>query len=555
VSKTLFWYVLKDLLKIFLMASGVLAGIMSFGGLLKPLMQFGLSGWQVAQMLMYFMPATQTYSLPIAAIFATTVVYGRLSADNELTACRAHGISYLTMALPAFILGLVLSLVSLVCLSYVVPRFTLKAEKVAFQSLAEVVQKNITRTHQIKLDDYVIYAESAELQPSPPDRPDDEIVILHGPMFCSFDRITEADGKTKVNVPSEFFTARNATAVIHQAGDHVEFTAYLDEGTTVPRELKGSATLGGLGAGVFGPVEQDSPIRENSKFMDIQQLKEIYRDPGKGRKVREIYAKITRQEQEQQFLASVLSGLKLEPHRYVFQNGNETLTLKVERGVRLPARVLHGKLTLISSGPTSTRDIHLERARGGEVLTTQDAWQLSLRPAADNETGRMKMQFDMADVLVGADENRSPRSSLSQPFSIPMPEELRSIDQRGPGFYSHRASAKSDDPRNRLAWKMKSLRNAVEAELHSRASFAMSCLILVMVGCALGMMFKTGNYLSAFALSVIPALISIALVVTGQHVSENTAANALKLGLSLIWGGNLAVLILAVGLLAHLRRQ
>lgn len=555
MSKTLFWYVLKDLLKIFLMASGVLAGIMSFGGLLKPLMQFGLSGWQVAQMLMYFMPATQTYSLPIAALFATTIVYGRLSADNELTACRAHGISYLTMALPAFILGLVLSLVSLVCLSYVVPRFTLKAEKVAFQSLAEVVQKNITRTHQLKLEDMVIYAESAELQPSPPDRPDDEIVILHGPMFCSFDKVNDADGKTKINVPTEFFTARNATAVIHQAGDHVEFTAYLDEGTTVPRELKGSATLGGLGVGVFGPVEQDSPIRENSKFMDIRQLKEIYHDPGKGRKVKEIYSKITRQEQEQQFLNSVLSELKLDPHRYVFQNGNETLTLKVERGVRLPPRVLRGKLTLTSTGPSTVRDIHLERSQGGDIVTTQDAWQLGLRAAADNDTGRMKLQFDMADVLAGTDENRSPRTSLSQPFSIPMPVEVLSIGQRGPGFYSHRTNAKGDDLRNRLAWKMKSLRNGVEAEIHSRASFAMSCLILVMVGCALGMMFKTGNYLSAFALSVIPALISIALVVTGQHVSENTAANALKLGLSLIWGGNLAVLILAIGLLAHLRRQ
>ena len=40
-----------------------------------------------------------------AALFATTVVYGRLSADNELTACRAGGLSHLTVTLPAFILG------------------------------------------------------------------------------------------------------------------------------------------------------------------------------------------------------------------------------------------------------------------------------------------------------------------------------------------------------------------------------------------------------------------------------------------------------------------
>ena len=37
MSRTLFWYFFKDLLRIFLLASGALAGIMSFGGLLRPL--------------------------------------------------------------------------------------------------------------------------------------------------------------------------------------------------------------------------------------------------------------------------------------------------------------------------------------------------------------------------------------------------------------------------------------------------------------------------------------------------------------------------------------
>src|SRR5947207_13137842 len=138
MSKTLFWYVMRDLLRVFLMTSAVLAGLMSFGGLLKPLMQYGLSGGQVAKMLMYFMPATQTWSLPIAALFATTVVYGRLAADNEITACRAHGISYMTMALPAFWLALLLACISFACLSFIVPGFTLRPANLAFQSRPDV---------------------------------------------------------------------------------------------------------------------------------------------------------------------------------------------------------------------------------------------------------------------------------------------------------------------------------------------------------------------------------------------------------------------------------
>src|SRR5690606_5553408 len=86
MSRTLFWYVFRDLLKIFLLASAGLAGIMSFGGLLRPVTEHGLDSTQVVQILTYFLPAMTTYSLPIAALFATTMVYGRLSNDNEITA-------------------------------------------------------------------------------------------------------------------------------------------------------------------------------------------------------------------------------------------------------------------------------------------------------------------------------------------------------------------------------------------------------------------------------------------------------------------------------------
>src|SRR5271170_5640317 len=113
MSKTLFWYLFRDLLRIVFLTSGALAGIMSFGGLLRPLTETGLDAKQVGKMLTYLTPAMMAYSLPAAALFATTVVYGRLAADNELTACRAAGISYSVIGLPAVVLGLVVAMFSL----------------------------------------------------------------------------------------------------------------------------------------------------------------------------------------------------------------------------------------------------------------------------------------------------------------------------------------------------------------------------------------------------------------------------------------------------------
>ena len=63
MSKTLFWYLLKDLLRIFLLASGTLAGIMSFGALIRPLTQHGLDASQIGKILSYFSPA-MTFAYP-----------------------------------------------------------------------------------------------------------------------------------------------------------------------------------------------------------------------------------------------------------------------------------------------------------------------------------------------------------------------------------------------------------------------------------------------------------------------------------------------------------
>jgi lipopolysaccharide export LptBFGC system permease protein LptF len=552
MSKTLFWYVMRDLLKVFLMTSVVLAGIMAFGGLLKPMMQFGLSGGQVAQMLMFFMPATQTWSLPIAALFATTVVYGRLAADNELTACRAHGISYMTMALPAFWLGIVLAIISFASLSFVVPRLTLRAEKVAFQSLAEVVQKNIQRSHQLKLEGFVVFAEDAEILPPQAEWPGDEVVVLTAPMFCTYEMKSDRDGKNKMQVPSDFFTARSATVVIHQAEDHVEFTAYLKDGMTFPRKFEGApAEMGGLGTGHFRSMQLRSPIKENTKFMDLKQLRRYYQNPAETREIRELYRAITEHEQSQAYLRGVESSLKRRKrHEFIDPQTRVGYILELEPG----ATALQRGLSFTSS-MDGGRNIRLIKTVNGQQGQVDEARQLSINAQSDVSGKRMLIEFQLGDVMITTDEGRPAVMSVGRPISLPMTPEIAAIEMRGPHYYMERAQSRGDETRGRLYRKLLVLRNGITSEIHTRASFAISCLMLVMIGCALGMMFKTGNYLSAFALSVIPALFTIALMITGQHVSENVSSNSLSLGLGLIWTGNVIVFGLAMGLLGYLRKQ
>lgn len=558
MSRTLFWYIMRDLLRVFLATSFVLAGIMSFGGLLKPLMEYGLSGMQAARMLLYLLPATQTYSLPIAALFATTMVYGRLSADNELTACRASGISAIALATPSLVLGLLLAVVSLASVCWVVPHYTLKVEKVVFASLADVVYRNIQRSHQVRVQGYTIYAEQAEVMPPPPDFPEEEIVVLHSPMFCFFEKEDRPrPDKTRADIPAEFYLARQAEARIRRVGDEVELRVMLDGGVKISRRLEGSA-IGGIEASSFGPVMLPSPIKENPKFMNIAQLKELYRHPLRSREIRVLHRQILRQNQEMDYLAGVALALRRAGECRFETTDGQTLAIVLDGSARKLAAegrfrpVARSRTRLMLFGDDESRHIRLLRTRGGQTLSDQ-ARVLTIEAQADLDRHVMWLEFQMEHALVNTEQAASERATFARPACVAVPSALRAAETVPLEEYLSGVKLKTEDVR-RLQRKLAGLAASIAAEIHGRAAFAISCLILVAVGCALGMMFRTANYLGAFALSAVPALLCIALIVTGQHVCEADPRN-MKLGLGVMWSGNAAVFVLGVALLRRLQKQ
>ena len=103
---TLHRYIFADLVKTFLIATFVLATVMGLGLMLGPMRRMGIDPMKVPELFLCTLPITLVMVLPIAALLSTTLNYGRLAADNEITACRASGISILTLVYPALILGL-----------------------------------------------------------------------------------------------------------------------------------------------------------------------------------------------------------------------------------------------------------------------------------------------------------------------------------------------------------------------------------------------------------------------------------------------------------------
>ena len=224
MTKTLFWYIFGNLLRAFLMTTAGLAGMMSFAVLLRPLTENGLDFGQVNRLLLYSLPAVCAYSLPVSALFATTMVYGRFAADNEMTAMRACGISYLSprrfsIALPALVLGLLVAVISMVMLCFIVPVYSLKVEEVIYQNIARVIASHIVQTHSLDFSNsegksFNVYADDARLVPADPAHLAMQRVELIGPAWITYD-FSPTD--LTIAIPKEVWMARNAMVSIDRA--------------------------------------------------------------------------------------------------------------------------------------------------------------------------------------------------------------------------------------------------------------------------------------------------------------------------------------------------
>ena len=162
--RTLHLYLTRETLATLLMTVLVFTFVLLLGNLFKEIATLMASGQVAPGFLLkaigLLIPYVLVYSMPMGMLTATLLVFGRFSAEHELTAARAGGISLLSLSAPVLAIGVLMSGLSGWMNLHVAPQCRLAYKVMLFEYGLENTTAMLTENGFTDFPDHRVYVGS-----------------------------------------------------------------------------------------------------------------------------------------------------------------------------------------------------------------------------------------------------------------------------------------------------------------------------------------------------------------------------------------------------------
>ena len=527
---TLHKYIFRELIKVFILSAIALTVMMSLGSILRPVQEHGVGPQQVISLMGYFLPITLTFVLPTAALFATALVYGRFASDNEIDACKASGISLLTLVHPGLVLAMMVAIANLLLSFYVMPAFVKRAEHSLTADTKQIIFRNIQRKGYYKPSGgrYLLYADHADTENS----------ILRGVVVAEL-------RKTKIRSVISAQHAKINFNPNEKFNEQIEIIAY--KTYQMDSENNSSFYFERL------PLTYEFPslLTDNIRFKKINEMKQIQVAPilfyPVEKKTRNTYAQLVTE-----LLAKDITATTSSDDFYRLNSGlgfvefkSDQCTAGEQERIELTGNVTVVNATheIISKYNSNKASLYIEGDKLAPTLTMElysASWTRS-----DGTEGIARQPVIRGILLPQTVTNNFVTGDLLKDITANV-EKLKEQ-----GYASTRLEALNNQLNRRL---LKTLIE-IKAEINSRLIFGIGCIAMILIGIALGIILKGGHLLTAFAASCIPLAMLIICIMAGRNVARNLGSAQSISGIMMMWIGLGALVLFTILLYRKLMKN
>jgi lipopolysaccharide export LptBFGC system permease protein LptF len=526
---TLHAYVLRELLKTFALTLVALTAVFTMGGGLYNVLQHeGVGAADLFGFLPMLIPIMAVLAMPVAALFATTMVYGRLAADNEIVACRAAGVNVHRLLLGAVLLGLFVAAFTLLFGDLVVPDFTHRLDRFFRTNLRNFAVHRLQSQGYIALGKgqrFLLTAERAEI---PSER------ALHEKNLPTDPGITYLSMKAPVLLMLDskdtllrYASARQGLCQFDGRRLPPEITLYVDRGRDFDLRTMGAQ----LDQQQIGPIIVPLEFPRKASMVDLRTLRRWQQRPWEVDRLRTEVQKFMAALATERLLADATARLAAgQPILLTDARGAQfALTGTAEPPERQGLTIGGARLTSQDGDPARPHYFDAPRARlsrqrseTGQVLFRLELLRAEGRPVrehhprtSDYKSGRERASF-----------------TWPEPFEVPphVQAELAAYD--APAIFDPATvlplSPELERDRAGLLKSGAENRRKMAAVLHFRLGVVASVVVIIVLAAALGVIFRGAQALLAFLLACAPFLLVVILMVMGRQLGEKPGTELLS---------------------------